>query len=147
MSASGEIYAKVVKVLVETLNVDEDEVTPTSTLQGGLGAESIDFLDIVFRLERAFEIRIPNDELFPGSLFQGEPELVQNGLVTEQGLTELSSRMPYANLAGFARDRRLSAVPDLFTVDLLAQYIAWKLGHGTAADPTYSLDAARRVAD
>jgi acyl carrier protein len=97
MSASDEIYAKVVKVLVETLNVDEDQVTPTATLQGGLGAESIDFLDIVFRLERAFDIRIPNDEMFPGSLFQGDPELVQNGMVTEQGLTELRSRMPYAN--------------------------------------------------
>ena len=147
MSASEEIYAKVVKVLVETLNVGEDEVTPTATLQRGLGAESIDFLDIVFRLERAFDIRIPNDELFPGSIFQGDPEWVQNGLVTEQGLTELRSRMPYANLTGFERDRRQSALPDLFTVDMLARYITWKLGHGAAADPTYSLDAARRGAD
>src|SRR5436309_12684997 len=56
MSASDEIYGKVVRVLVEALNVDEDGVTPTATLQGDLGAESIDFLDIVFRLEREFGI-------------------------------------------------------------------------------------------
>jgi hypothetical protein len=55
--------------------------------------------------------------------------------------------MPYANLTGFERDRRQSALPDLFTVDMLSRYITWKLGHGAAADPTYSLDAARRGAD
>src|ERR1700688_2967603 len=107
MTASDEIYGKVAKVLVEALNVDEDEVTPTATLQGDLGAESIDFLDIVFRLEREFGTRIPRGELFPDAIFQGDAELVQDGLVTEKGLAELRSRLPYADLAGFDRDRRL----------------------------------------
>jgi len=62
MSASDDIYGKVTQVLVETLNVDEGDVTPTASLQGDLGAESIDFLDIVFRLEREFGIRIPRGE-------------------------------------------------------------------------------------
>ena len=128
MSASDEIYGKVTRVLVDSLNADEGDVTPTATLQGDLGAESIDFLDIVFRLERGFGIRIPRGELFPESVFQGDPDFVRDGRVTEQGMGELRSRMPYADLGGFDRDRRVSAVSDLFTVDLLTRYVAWKLG-------------------
>jgi acyl carrier protein len=134
MSASDEIYGKVVRVLVEALNVEEDEITPTASLQGNLGAESIDFLDIVFRLEREFAIKIPRGELFPESIFQGHPEFVQEGQVTEKGLGELRSRMPFADFNGFDHDRRVSAVPDLFTVDLVTRYIVWKLGNGTAND-------------
>src|SRR6266516_2775319 len=96
MFASEEIYDKVTHVLVQTLNVDEDELTPTATLQGDLGAESIDFLDIVFRLEREFGMRIPRGELFPESIFQGDPDFVCEGRVTDRGMGELRSRMPYA---------------------------------------------------
>jgi acyl carrier protein len=117
---------------VEALNVEKEEITPTASLQGDLGAESIDFLDIVFRLEREFAIKIPRGELFPESVFQGQPEFVQEGRVTEKGLGELRSRMPFADFNGFDHDRRVSAVPDLFTVDLVTRYIAWKLGHSIA---------------
>jgi acyl carrier protein len=135
MSASGAIYGQVTKVLVEALNVDEDEVTPAATLQGDLGAESIDFLDIVFRLEREFGIKIPRGELFPESVFQGDPELVSEGLVTDKGMGELRSRMPYADLDGFDHDRRLGAVSDLFTVGLITRYVEWKVGQGAAVGP------------
>jgi acyl carrier protein len=127
MAVSTEIYGKVARVLEESLNVDEDDLTPTATLQGDLGAESIDFLDIVFRLEREFGIRIPRGELFPESVFQGDPDFVQEGRVTDQGMGELRARMPYADLGAFDQDRRLTAVSDLFTVDLVARYVAWKL--------------------
>jgi acyl carrier protein len=73
MSASKDIYGKVTQLLVESLNVDEGDATPTATLQGDLGAESIDFLDIVFRLERAFGIRIPRGELFPDQCSRAIP--------------------------------------------------------------------------
>ena len=135
MSASEEIYGRVARVLVESLNADEDDLTPTSTLQKDLGAESIDFLDIVFRLEREFGIKIPRGELFPESVFRGDPDFVSEGKVTEKGIEELRSRMPYADLAGFDRDRRLNAVPDLFTVDLITRYIAWKLAQGPGTGP------------
>jgi acyl carrier protein len=133
MSASKEIYGKVTQVLVDALNVDEGDVTPTATLQGDLGAESIDFLDIVFRLEREFGIKIPRGELFPESIFRGDPELVSGGKITDKGIDELRSRMPYADLGGLDCDRELSAVPDLFTVDLLTRYVAWKLDQGAGA--------------
>src|SRR3981189_163344 len=128
MPSQEEIYSKVSATLVEALNVDEDDIKPTSTLQGDLGAESIDFLDIVFRLEREFGIDIPRGELFPESVFQGDPDFVRDGRVTDQGMKELRSRMPYADLQAFDQDRRLSTVSDLFTVSLVARYVAWKLG-------------------
>src|SRR6266481_861084 len=123
-----EIYTKVSATLVEALNVDEDEINPQSTLQGDLGAESIDFLDIVFRLEREFGIKIPRGELFPESIFQGDPEFVQEGKVTEKGLTELRTRMPFADLSKFENNPEVSAIGDLFTVEMIARYIQGKLG-------------------
>src|SRR5246500_2187171 len=108
MPTQDEIYSKVSATLVEALNVDEEDIKPTSTLQGDLGAESIDFLDIVFRLEREFGIKIPRGELFPESIFQGDPEFVQDGRVTEKGLAELRTRMPFAELGAFDQNPELS---------------------------------------
>jgi len=127
MLTPEEIYRKVSAMLVEALNVDEDEIHPTATLQGDLGAESIDFLDIVFRLELEFGIKIPRGELFPESIFQGDPEFVQDGKVTDKGLAELRASMPCANLGEFEKDRQVSHIGDLFTVDLIARYIQGKV--------------------
>ena len=129
-----DIHARVARVLVESLGVDEDDVIPSATLQGDLGAESIDFLDIVFRLERVFEIKIPQGELFPDAILGDQADLVQEGRVTDRGMVELRSRMPYADLADFERDRRLSAVADLFTVGLLVRYVEWKFGRDGRAE-------------
>src|SRR5438034_7447153 len=123
MPSQEEIYSKVSATLVEALNVDEDEISPKATLQGDLGAESIDFLDIVFRLEREFGIKIPRGELFPESIFQGDPEFVQHGKVTAKGLAELRARMPFADLRQFEENPELSRLSDLFTVDLITRYI------------------------
>jgi acyl carrier protein len=128
MPSQEEIYQKVSATLIEALNVDEDEIKPTATLQGDLGAESIDFLDIVFRLEREFGIKIPRGELFPESIFQGDPEFVQNGKVTDKGLSELRQRMPFADLSKFERNPELTGISDLFTVDMITKYIQGKLG-------------------
>src|SRR5438067_8209532 len=127
MPTQDEIYTKVSATLVEALNVDEEDIRPTSTLQGDLGAESIDFLDIVFRLEREFGIKIPRGELFPESIFQGDPDFVQNGRVTSKGLEELRTRMPFADLSGFEENPEVSHLSDLFTVDLITRYIQGKL--------------------
>ena len=122
-----EIFQKVAATLVEALNVDEDQVTLASTLQGDLGAESIDFLDIVFRLEREFSIKIPRNELFPESIFQGDPDFVKDGKVTAKGLAELRAKMPYADLSEFEKNPTLEGISDLFTVNLIVSYIESKL--------------------
>jgi acyl carrier protein len=128
MSTSEQIYEKVVRVLAELLYVEESELTPTATLQGDLGAESIDFLELLFRLEEEFGIDIPDGELFPRSVFQDNSNFVREGHVTDQGMNELRSSMPYADLGVFDHDRRLSNATDLFTVGLVARYVTWKLG-------------------
>ena len=127
MPSQEEIFTKVSATLVEALNVDEEEISPTATLQGDLGAESIDFLDIVFRLEREFGIKIPRGELFPESIFQGDPEFVQNGRVTDKGIAELRSRMPFADLSKFEQNPELTGISDLFTVEMITRYIQGKL--------------------
>src|SRR4051794_13079074 len=128
MTPCREIHTTVARVLAESLGVDEDDAIPSATLQGDLGAESIDFLDIVFRLEREFGIKIPRGELFPDAILGDHAELVQESRVTDRGMVELRSRMPYADLADFERDRRLGAVADLFTVGLVVRYVEGKLG-------------------
>ena len=132
MPTQDEIYSKVSATLVDALNVDEDEIKPNATLQGDLGAESIDFLDIVFRLEREFGIKIPRGELFPESIFQGDPEFVQNGRVTPKGLEELRARMPFADLSQFEQNPEVGHLSDLFTVDLITRYIQGKLNANRA---------------
>ena len=132
MQSQDEIFSKVSATLVEALNVEEDEIKPTSTLQGDLGAESIDFLDIVFRLEREFGIKIPRGELFPEAIFQGDPEFVQNGKVTDKGLAELKARMPFADLSQFEKNPEVNGISDLFTVEMITRYIQGKLSESGA---------------
>src|SRR5215469_6481071 len=127
MTSVREIHTRVANVLVQCLGVDEDDVIPPATLQGDLGAESIDFLDIVFRLEREFGIKIPRNELFPESIFQGDPDFVQDGRVTRKGLDELRQRMPFADLSKFEQSPEVVNLSDLFTVDLITRYIQGKL--------------------
>ena len=127
MPSRDEIFEKVQETLVDALGLDEDEVTPTSRLKADLGAESIDFLDIVFRLEREFTIKIRQDELFSEPLMQAGTEIVHEGQVTDLGLDMLRARLPYADLRELERDRRLNSIDDVFTVDLLSNFISWKL--------------------
>lgn len=88
MPTRDEIYAKVQTALVDALGVEEDEISPAATMVGDLGAESIDFLDIVFRLEKTFGIKIPRGELFPEDVLSSS-EFVTNGKVNAAGLTAL----------------------------------------------------------
>ncbi|OWK38143.1 acyl carrier protein [Fimbriiglobus ruber] len=122
-----EIFQRVKGQLVDALSVDDDEVTPTARLQADLNAESIDFLDIVFRLEREFGIKIDRNELFPESVFQGDPEFVQDGKVTPKGLAELDERMPFSDLTAFKANPDFSKIGDLFTVDLIVKYVQSKV--------------------
>ncbi|MBN2582498.1 MAG: acyl carrier protein [Planctomycetes bacterium] len=121
-----EIFEKVREAMVGALGVDEDEVTPEATLTGDLGAESIDFLDIVFRLEKEFGIKIPRGDLFPDNLFTDE-QYVQNGKLTDAGLAELRKRMPHADLTEFESDPDVQNVNNLFTVGMICKYIGSKV--------------------
>ena len=122
-----EIQQQVQEVLVKALGVDDDEVTTEATLMGDLGAESIDFLDIVFRLEKAFGIKIPREELFPAEDLMNNSELIHNGKLTEKGLAVLREKMPHTDLSEFEKDPDINKMGDLFTVNAIINYIEGKL--------------------
>lgn len=121
-----DIYTKITEVLEEALGVDEDEVTPEATLTSDLGAESIDFLDIVFRLEKTFNIKIEQGELFPENVAQN-PEYVQDGKVTEKGIAELKAKLPHANFTKLEADPVVTNVGEIFTVDAIVKFVESKL--------------------
>jgi acyl carrier protein len=121
-----EIYEKVQAVLVDALGVDEEEVTPNAVIRDDLGAESIDFLDIMFRLEKAFNIKIPKGELMPENVAQ-DPNLVQDGVVTPQGIAMLKEKMPHSDFSSFEADPKLDNMSKLFTVNAIVNYVQQKL--------------------
>ena len=125
--AQEEIFAKVQEALVDALGVDDDEVTEDATLVGDLGAESIDFLDIVFKLEKAFGITIPREELSPEDILTNS-QYVQDGVVTDEGMAELKRRMPWADLSEFEKNPRVQDFGNLLTVRDLVSYVTSKVG-------------------
>jgi len=126
MPSSEEIFAKVQTALVDALGVDEDEVTPQATMVGDLGAESIDFLDIVFRLEKTFGIKIPRGELFPEDVLSSS-EFVTNGKVNAAGLAALKARMPFADLTKFEANPNVQNFANTLTVEDMVRYVQSKL--------------------
>lgn len=124
---SEEVFEKVQEALVDALGVDDEEVTPEATLVGDLGAESIDFLDIVFKLEKAFNIQIPREELSPEDILTNS-QYVQDGKVTPEGLSELKRRMPWADLSKFEENPRVQDFGDLLTVQDMCRYVETKIG-------------------
>jgi len=126
-----EITAKVREALVDALGIDEEEAVAEARIGADLGAESIDYLDIVFRLEKAFNIKIPRGDLFPDNILTSE-EFVQNGKLTEKGLAELKARMPYADLSKFEKNPTVQDIADLFTVDMIVGYVEAKLASAGA---------------
>ncbi|MGI9517085.1 MAG: acyl carrier protein [Pirellulaceae bacterium] len=127
MPNKDEVFEKVREALVDALGVDDEEVTPDATMVGDLGAESIDFLDIVFKLEKAFDIQIPRDELFPDDILTNA-EFVQDGKVTPDGLARLKERMPFADLTKFEANPLVQNFGNLLTVQDLCNYVGTKVG-------------------
>ena len=124
--SADEIYAKVQEALEDALGVDNDEVTKGATLVGDLGAESIDFLDIVFKLEKTFDITIPREELSPEDILTNA-QYVQDGVVTGEGMAELKRRMPWADLTEFEKSPRVQDFGNLLTVGDLCNYVESKV--------------------
>lgn len=126
MPTQEDLFSKVQSALVDALGVDEDEVTPQAKLVGDLGAESIDFLDIVFRLEKAFNIKIPRGELFPEDILTSA-QYVKEGRVTAEGLAQLKSRMPFADLKAFEANPVVQDFGNQLTVQDMCRYVERKV--------------------
>jgi acyl carrier protein len=126
MPSRDEIFEKVQSALVDALGVDDDEVTPEATMVGDLGAESIDFLDIVFRLEKAFGIKIPRSELFPEDVLSST-EFVVDGKLNDAGIVSLKERMPFVDLAKFEANPSVQNFPNILTVEDMVRYVQTKI--------------------
>lgn len=125
MPSREEIFQKVQGALVDALGVEDDEVTESATLVGDLGAESIDFLDIVFRLEKAFGIEIPRSELFPEDILTSA-DFVADGKLTPDGVAALKARMPFADLSKFETNPEVQEFGNLLSVADMVRYIESK---------------------
>ena len=122
-----QVFEKVQEVLIDALGVDDGDVTEKATLMGDLGAESIDFLDIVFRLEKAFAVKISREELFPAEALMGNALYVSNGKLTADGLSLLREKMPHTDIADFEKDPDINKLGNLFTVGSIVNYIQRKI--------------------
>ena len=121
-----EIIKTVRTIIAQALKVDESKVQLESSLIQDLGAESIDFLDIVFRLEKAFKIKIPKGELFPEKILT-DAHFVKNGQVTPAGIEELKTKMSNVNWDEFTKNPQVSSLGNLFTVGMIVNYLSDKL--------------------
>ncbi len=126
MSGKEDIIKNVKSIISQALKVDEAKIGLGSSLIKDLGAESIDFLDIVFRLEKAFKIKIPKGELFPEKILT-DSRFVKNGLVTQDGINELKTKMSNVNWEDFAKNPQVSQLGNLFTVGMIVDYLSDKL--------------------
>ena len=110
------VYPKVAETMADALGCDVDDITPDVSLIEGLDAESIDFLDMVFRLERAFKVKIPRGKIVEnarGTL--PEAEFEQNGIVTEKGLAQLREYLSEVSPERFKTPMKVADIPRLFT--------------------------------
>ncbi len=126
MPSKEEIFDQVREALVDALGVEDDEVTPEATLTGDLDAESIDFLDIVFRLEKAFNISIERGELFPEDILTNT-EFVSDGKLNDAGMEKLKERMPFADLSEFEADPQVQKLGKQLTVQDMCNFVEHKL--------------------
>ena len=126
---ANEIIIKVRSIISTALRVDERKIELHSSIVRDLGAESIDFLDIMFRLEKVFNIRIPRDELFPEKLLT-DVRFVREGYVTDLGLLELKKKVPNAHWDEFSKNLRVSNLGNFFTVGMIVDYLCKKPTQG-----------------
>jgi acyl carrier protein len=123
-TASDATFQKIRDCLVTVLGVDEVEVKAEASLIEDLGAESSDFVDLIFRLEKAFGIHIPQGELFPQDFFSNK-EYVASGKFTIRGLEVFKARYPFIELNGTG-DFPVSQLSKLYTVNMLVNYVKFK---------------------
>jgi len=128
-----ELYGKVRAQVAETLAIDPAKVTPGTSLIDELGAESIDFLDLVFRLEQEFGVKIPRDGLMTAAREGLGATFDDKGVLSSAALERLRLLMPEVPADRIAPGLRTHQVPSLFTAETFVRLVAWRLSNGTAA--------------
>jgi acyl carrier protein len=129
------VYPKVREIIADVLVIDEDEVSQTSRLIADLGAESIDFLDLVFQLEKEFGIKIPRGQLEKnarGTLTEDEFE--KGGVLTPNGLEALKAYLSEVPAEHFKANMKVNEIPMLFTVGTFCKLIVAAVNEKNACE-------------
>ena len=118
------IYPQVVEIIADALGCDEDEVKPDSSLINDLDAESIDFLDIVFRLEQEFKVKIPRGKAVEEARGElSEEEFEQGGVVTDAGLEKIKAYMTEVPADRIPNPLKSAEIPKLFTTKTFCKMV------------------------
>jgi acyl carrier protein len=118
------IFPKVAGTIADALGCEEDDDKRYSSLIDDLGAESIDFLDLVFRLERAFKVKIPRGKIVEDSRGAlSEAEFEQKGLVTDRGLAQLKAFLSEVPAERFRTPLKVAEIPRLFTAETFCKLV------------------------
>ena len=129
MPSKEDVFEGVKEQLIEALAVDDDQVTPEATLMGDLGAESIDLLDIVYRLEKHFDIKIDRGELVPDDIVNDtQGKYVIDGKLTALGLEEIKQRIPFADISSLEKNPVIQNLATVLTVKDMCHLVEQKLG-------------------
>jgi acyl carrier protein len=118
------VYPKVAETMADALGCDVEDIKPKVSLIEGLDAESIDFLDMVFRLERAFKIKIPRGKIVENARGDlPEAEFEQKGIVTDKGLAQLKSYLSEVPAERFKTPLKAADIPRLFTPETFCKLV------------------------
>ena len=118
------VFPTVAETMADALGCDLEDIKLDVSLIEGLDAESIDFLDMVFRLERAFKIKIPRGKIVEnarGSL--SEAEFEANGVVTDAGMTQLRAYLSEVPAERFKTPMKAKDIPRLFTPETFCKLV------------------------
>jgi acyl carrier protein len=118
------VFPKVAETMADALGADVEDIKPKVSLIEGLDAESIDFLDMVFRLERAFKIKIPRGKIVENARGDlPEAEFEQKGIVTEKGLVQLREYLSEVPADRFKTPLKAADIPRLFTPETFCKLV------------------------
>src|SRR5512143_1655380 len=118
------VFPKVAETMADALGCDVDDIKPDVSLIEGLDAESIDFLDMVFRLEGAFKIKIPRGKIVENARgARSEAEFEQKGIVTEVGLKQLKDYLSEVPAERFKTPMKVKDIPRLFTPETFCKLV------------------------
>ena len=129
------VYPKVREIIADVLVIEEDDVSLNSRLIADLGAESIDFLDLVFQLEKEFGIKIPRGQLEKNARGDlAEDEFEKGGVLTPKGMVAIQNYLSEVPAANFKPDMKVNEIPMLFTVETFCKLIVSALNEKSTAE-------------
>lgn len=118
------VFPKVQSIVADVLVVDEAEVALNKRLIADLGAESIDFLDLVFQLEREFSIKIPRGQLEKNARGElSDDEFEKGGVISEEGMQVLRAYLSEVPAEDFKANMKVNEIPTLFTVETFCKLV------------------------